>query len=136
MRMWAFVAIGLGLLPAGEPVGDGRDMQGSWRVVVLMDGGETQAVSPDSRVIITREKMMLKDKRYPFEFAYRLDSRKDPKWLDLVMPATEYPGIYELTGDTLKICYNERPRGERPSAFVSLANSPNDVLVVLRRDGR
>jgi uncharacterized protein (TIGR03067 family) len=135
MKTWLLIVAGFGLvLPAGEPAGDSRDIQGTWRVVLLMDSGENQAVAPQSRVVITPDKIVLKDKNYPLECSYRLEPGKNPKCFDLVMPQTQYPGIYELKGATLRICYNERPRGERPNAFVSLADSPNDVLLVLQRE--
>jgi uncharacterized protein (TIGR03067 family) len=130
------VAVSL-LIPVNDtPTGDAKDIQGTWRVILLQDSGETVPIGKDSRVVITAERLKLKDRNYPLEVVYRLDASKNPKWIDLGMPPAQHKGIYELKGDALKICYNERPRGERADAFVSLRDSPNDVLLVLQREKR
>jgi uncharacterized protein (TIGR03067 family) len=135
MNHWVLSTAALALLlPAGEPGGDLKEVQGTWRVVILMDSGETIAVAKASRVTIAQDKLTLKDKAYPLEVKFTLDPSKNPRRIDLGTEPTQYPGIYELKGDTLKICYNERPRGERPTVFGSMANSPSDVLLVLERE--
>jgi hypothetical protein len=42
-------------------------------------------------------------------------------------------GIVQLEGDTLKVCFGEGPNEERATAFESLPDSPNDVLLIFRR---
>jgi len=37
-----------------------------------------------------------------------------------------------LKGDDLKICFNETPP-DRPTEFISKLNSPNDILITLKR---
>src|SRR5947209_7140053 len=122
MKTIPLFALALSLLvpTTDAPTGDAKDIQGTWRVVLLQDSGETVPIHKDSRVLIRADRLTLKDKNYPLDVAYRLDPSKDPKWIDLGMPQAQYKGIYELKGDALKICYNERPRGERADAFVSL----------------
>ncbi len=125
------------LIPTDQqPTGDSKDIQGTWRVVVLMDSGENVPISKESRVTITKERLALPDKNYPLTVDYKLDPTKNPKWIDLGSKALVYHGIYELKGDSLKICYNERPKGERSNAFVSMPQPPNDVLLVLQREKR
>jgi uncharacterized protein (TIGR03067 family) len=135
MRTIAALLVTLAL-PAGEPAGDSKDIQGTWRIVLLMDSGENVPVNRDNRVIITEDRLRLRDKMYPLDSTFRLDGSKNPKWIDLGTPPARYPGIYELNGDVLKICFNERPRGERPTVFGSMKDSPSDVLLVLQRDRR
>jgi uncharacterized protein (TIGR03067 family) len=122
------------MFPAGEPAGDHKDIQGSWRVLILMDSGETVPIAPKSRLIIARDKLKLDDKNYPIEVTYTLDPAKTPRVIDLGSRTAKYPGIYELQGNSLRICYNERPNGERPTLFASIMNMPSDVLLVLERD--
>jgi uncharacterized protein (TIGR03067 family) len=66
---------------------------------------------------------------------YTLDATRKPKWIDLTgKGGKKMLGIYELDGDKLTICVNERDGGERSTQFASAADSPNDVLIVLKRD--
>ncbi len=58
---------------------------------------------------------------------------RTPKELDLTAAGRTLRAIYRLSGDDLTICLNERPNGDRPTAFASQLNSPNDVLWVLKR---
>jgi hypothetical protein len=60
-------------------------------------------------------------------------STEEPKWIDLALGDHPTQGIYALQGDELKICNNEVGT-ERPSKFASEANSPNDVLMILKRE--
>ena len=50
---------------------------------------------------------------------YKLDPTAKPKAIDLVEPngSRNTPGIYELDGDTLKICIAEGQNAVRPTAF-------------------
>jgi uncharacterized protein (TIGR03067 family) len=68
---------------------------------------------------------------------YRIDEKKRPKWID-VHDGTrnlDIKGIYELSGETLRICFNEKAKTEeeRPTAFESAAGSANQVLLEFAR---
>lgn len=60
-----------------------------------------------------------------------LDSSKKPKIIDLVVNNQTLKGIYEIEGDTLKMCYNLN-NPERPTEFVSKPDS-GIVLVMHKR---
>jgi uncharacterized protein (TIGR03067 family) len=60
-----------------------------------------------------------------------LDSSKTPKIIDLEVNGQTLPGIYEIEGDTFKICYNLN-NPERPTEYVSKPDS-GVVLVVHKR---
>jgi len=58
---------------------------------------------------------------------YRLDERHQPGWINM----KSLLGIYELNGDTLRMCFSEL--GKRPIAFESKAGSKH-ILFVLQRE--
>jgi uncharacterized protein (TIGR03067 family) len=60
-----------------------------------------------------------------------LDSSKQPKLIDLEVNGQTLKGIYEVSGDSLKMCYNLN-NPERPTEFVSKPDS-GIVLVVHKR---
>ena len=60
-----------------------------------------------------------------------LDSNKKPKTIDLEFNGQTLLGIYELDGDTLRLCYNLN-QAERPGEFASKADS-GLVLIVHKR---
>ena len=66
------------------------------------------------------------------------DPTKDPKAIDMLFPnGTELPklskGVYELDGDTLKICRHQTPGEDRPTQIGSWPNS-NLFVVTWKRE--
>ncbi|MGD9721767.1 MAG: TIGR03067 domain-containing protein [Pirellulales bacterium] len=57
----------------------------------------------------------------------KLDTSKSPKTIDLDVNGRVLHGIYQLDGDTLKMCYN-LTRDDRPTEFVS---TPDSGLIVV-----
>ena len=113
---------------------DAELLRGTWKVVSAHDGGEPQADMLAWRVVIDAERFILRIGKADDPFTYKLDPDRVPKRLDLTSPSRALRAIYRLSGDDLMICLNERPNGERPTAFESRLNSPNDILLVLKRD--
>jgi len=69
--------------------------------------------------------------------AYRTDPAADPPAITLKYEAdlqdgTEAPGIYQVDGDTLTLCYSRSGVPSRPAAFASPAGSRLN-LVILKR---
>lgn len=64
---------------------------------------------------------------------YRIDEKRSPKWIDVTDNTRnlQLKGIYELKGEKLRICFNEKAKTEedRPTAFESTAVPPNQVLL-------
>ncbi|HKR61800.1 MAG TPA: TIGR03067 domain-containing protein [Pyrinomonadaceae bacterium] len=115
---------------------DSDKIQGTWEVVSAADNGrKTPAnLTKDLELIITTDKMSYRLGKKTTEWSYKLDPSKQPKWIDLTDVRETTLGIYELEGDTLKICFPEARKGERSTAFESKPNSVNDVLIILKRE--
>jgi len=90
-----------------------------------------------SRLIIDGDKFTAKDSQATYKGTFKVDISKKPKTIDVTF--TEGPekgttmlGIYELEGDTYKVCLD--PQGkERPTKFETKKGSRN-VLEVLKRE--
>lgn len=48
---------------------------------------------------------------------YKLDPKAKPKTIDLISDGRTAPGIYELDGDTFKMCMSEGQNAVRPEEF-------------------
>ena len=63
----------------------------------------------------------------------KLDPKRDPKGYEVTTPEGKVvPGIYELDGDTLKVCLGT-PGDERPKTFET-SQDDGRTLVVYRRE--
>jgi uncharacterized protein (TIGR03067 family) len=108
--------------------------QGAWKAVSYEEGGMTD-------VIIFPEAITFGFKGDTFSFPwgnvkitgkFKIDSAKKPKVIDLSTEGVKGvwgQGIYELEGDTLKVCFGE----ERPTEFKTKANSKQWLLVLKRK---
>ena len=137
----ALLSTVLPLLAADAPRDDApRDdadrLDGVWKVVSAEDGGRKtpEEVVKELRLTVARDVITYKVGEKSTRWRYKLDPEKKPKWIDLTDEGRVMPGIYEVDGDTLRICFSERGGDDRPTAFESKPNSSNDVLIVLKRD--
>jgi uncharacterized protein (TIGR03067 family) len=136
------VAAALGLLAADEAKDDREAIQGTWKVVATEDSG--RETPPEAlknlkiKWVITKDKITYQVGKMTTAWSYTLDPAKKPKWIDLTESGRPMLGVYELDGDTLKVCYPEavRYKGRRSTALESKPDSVNDVLVVLKREKR
>jgi uncharacterized protein (TIGR03067 family) len=98
-------------------------LQGTWEVVSLEKSGS--AVPQDDiaglTVIITGSSYKVINKDNVSKGTFSLDPSKEPKQMD-VQHTTEsgdsqsMPAIYDVNGDTMRVCYNPEG-GTRPSSF-------------------
>src|ERR1051325_11030002 len=95
-----------------NPKGDADKIQGTWKVVSIEVRGKSLGDKAKGlRIIITKDKLEFKDgDKSDGDFAYKLDSTKSPKWIDLGPVGkggarNDSKGIYALDGDELKICH-------------------------------
>ena len=137
------VAFFLGLLFFGASLGSSGDagkdelkkLQGNWQFVTrILDGkkGDTK----DAVWTISGNEITY-GPNATVRAVFKLDATTKPKKFDFDDVAKDptqgkkgIKGIYEIDGDTLKICV--ATKGERPKAFESKEGS-GDVLTVLKR---
>jgi uncharacterized protein (TIGR03067 family) len=141
MKLQFLVIVTAGLLLAADDAKDDHEtIQGTWKAVAVEDSGqktpEAALKAINVKWVIGKDKIAYQVGKMTTEWTYKLDPTKKPKWIDLKEGDRAMPGIYELDGDTLKVCYPERGKGKRSTAFESKPDSVNDVLVVLRREKR
>lgn len=138
VKMFLLPVLSVLLLGADAPKEDAQQIQGTWKVVSAEDSGRKapQDSIKDLRWTITRDAITYQVANRTTRWSYKLDPAKKPKWVDLTEDGRIRVAIYDLNGDTLKVCFAEGFQKERPTAFESKANSPNDVLIVLKREKR
>lgn len=113
-------------LVADEARGDLKKMEGTWEAkLYIADGKKWSDKELATIKLIVKgagenELILGKEK---FHGTYKLDEKASPKSIDITL--TEGPdkgkkklGIYELKGDTLRICVGPLG-GKRPRAFLS-----------------
>jgi uncharacterized protein (TIGR03067 family) len=115
---------------ADKPKADAKKeldrLQGTWVMAALEVNGEEvpQKKLEGTTLVIKGDRYIVKVKDSIHETTIKLDPSKDPRAIDTYFPnGTELPklskGVYELDGDTLKICRHQAPGGERPTQIGS-----------------
>jgi uncharacterized protein (TIGR03067 family) len=120
---------------------DQTNMQGTWKVIEAWESGKQISVEKVAGIVV-----VIKGNQLTLEQGGNvlekenivLDASQTPKHIDLKSGQRDdlepKPGIYELKGDELRICFPEIPE-QRASKLVSENSpSPNDVLLVLKRE--
>jgi uncharacterized protein (TIGR03067 family) len=114
---------------AADPPDDAKAVQGSWTPARADLGGQ-----PMADAVLKSISLKLDDGKYevfvgdkPDKGTYTLDSTSQPK--SVTITGTEgpnqgrtFPAIYELKGDTLRICY-DLSGVKRPTEFKSIAGT-------------
>jgi RNA polymerase sigma-70 factor (ECF subfamily) len=120
---------------------DQEKLQGTWKIVSHeLDGKEAPAEEgKEVKLTFRGTKVTFIVGENKFEATYKLNSTAKPKRIDLSYlggPAEgkTKQGIYDLEGNTLRICGNNTPGGEVPSEFVTKAESGEELLVLKRAD--
>ena len=135
------VVVAVMFLAADQAQTDREKFQGTWIVEAATKSGksETGEKLAHLRVVVEGDNFILKigDKDAE-KSTITLDPAKMPKALDLqtAAPATEKRpvlGIYELSGDTLKLCWRKNGK-ERPTDFEPKAEDRDLVIMTLKRE--
>jgi uncharacterized protein (TIGR03067 family) len=140
----------LGLMPAllllapdDKTKKDEDAIQGSWSVVNFVGTGKE--LDEDVRKQLTiafKEGAMevLVNGKSDETYGFKLDSSKKPRHIDILEKkdgkeaAPALLGIYEIDGDTLKICWNkEDPRRGRPAELRSTAENKFHLMTLKRK---
>jgi uncharacterized protein (TIGR03067 family) len=114
---------------AADPPDDTKAVQGNWKPATAELAGQ-----PMSDAVLKIISLKLENGRYeviagnlPDKGTYTIDSTTKPK--SMTVTGTEgpnngktFPAIYELKGDTLRICY-DLSGAKRPTEFKSIAGT-------------
>ncbi|HLW66207.1 MAG TPA: TIGR03067 domain-containing protein [Gemmataceae bacterium] len=135
------LAAGCSRLRKGNATSDLRKLQGAWEIQKLEQDGESAADASILKMVI------IQDDRFAFRYRlarskedgdlvyhFRLDTSKSPRQIQLTSPEEGdlAPGIYELDGDTLKICWNRNDKSSVPSDFTCAKGSDRRLIVLQR----
>jgi uncharacterized protein (TIGR03067 family) len=114
--------------------------QGTWKFESLEIGGMKMDVGvyKDVRLILEGDKFTHKEGKEPAHGTFKVDVSKKPKTIDITF--TDGPekgntilGIYELDGDTYRVCIDLAKKDVRPTKFESKMGTML-VLEVLKRE--
>jgi uncharacterized protein (TIGR03067 family) len=128
------------LLSLAESLQNKEDnLQGTWKSVEAeMSGGKLpEAAFSSWRLELTKGKYVLRGAESPDAGTVVADSSKKPKTMDITgtdgpNKGKTYLAIYELEGDSLRICYDLSGK-KRPGEFKSLKDTPL-FLVTYKRE--
>ena len=120
--------------PPNSRASDLDNIQGTWQVTYSEDGGRIapQELLANLRFIIDGQTLTTEMAGRKSVSTYELDPTSSPKSIDLTENGRTKQGIYDLVGDTLRICFPETGK-QRPTAFDSQPDSANDVIIMLKR---
>ena len=136
---------GVLLLAGGGDIADAikKDraaLQGTWKVVASEDNGE-KVPAEDIKslfLIFKGDAIYIREGGKAEErFAFLLDPTRKPKEIDLILRVGAKKGhadraIYQLEGDSLRICIQSNKDKARPRDFVSRAGSGVSLVVMER----
>jgi len=118
---------------ADGPADEMKKLDGTWVVDKATSDGKPVEDMKGGRAVFAGDKLTLKAADGKEEkFTYKVDPSQKPKTMDFTPEKKEKntaPGkaIYELNGDTLKVCLG--PPDKRPAEFTD----KGQVLIVLKR---
>jgi uncharacterized protein (TIGR03067 family) len=134
------VLLAVGLVAADRPAEDKKDqelIQGTWKLTE----GERNGEKPPQEFLDNFKVTFQNDKVIPAgdggqegESTFKVDQEKKPKQITIINKDGNrtMKGIYELSGDTLKICFKMGENAEAPTEFSGKAGS-NQMYMVLKR---
>jgi uncharacterized protein (TIGR03067 family) len=110
---------------------DNDKLQGAWQAHSAELAGEKipEEFVKGVKLIIKGDKVSASFMGEAKDGSYKIDPTQKPKTLDLTVDNKKIEAIYELDGDTLKVCASEEGR---PKEFKSAAGSQS-ILLILKR---
>ena len=138
LRVLLLVAAGL-LVAAEDPKADAKkdkeNIQGAWKAVSGEAGGRPMSEERVNsiKIVITADKITVNGVGENARVStYKIDPAQKPKTIDLTNEMDETaPGIYELDGDMLKVCWNQGG-SELPKKFESKPDTQVRLMVFKR----
>jgi uncharacterized protein (TIGR03067 family) len=133
------------LISGADPAEDAKKeiekFRGTWKWISMESEGTKlpEATFKDSRLIMDGDKFIARDPKETLSGTFTVSVIRKPKTIDVIFDegpekGKVFKGIYELEGDTYKVCI-ALPGKDRPTEFVSKPES-GQVLQVLRREKR
>lgn len=125
--------------PTDEAKKELERLQGTWVMAGLEVNGEAvpEAKLQGTTLVIRGDRYVVKVKETTHETTIAVDPAKKPKAIDMFLPnGTDAPklseGVYDLDGDTLRICRNQAAGEDRPAQIGSWPNT-NLFVVTWKR---
>jgi len=126
--------------PAEDKRKDEEKLQGTWVAVSSeYDGKKAPEKFRECKAVIKDDTYTLIMGGHRLASKFTVDPKKKPKAIDITFDVANVPGrkgtklgIYELDGDTLKVC-TSFPTRERPTEFATKEGSLQ-ILIVFRRE--
>jgi uncharacterized protein (TIGR03067 family) len=108
---------------------DHAALQGEWEVVSAESNGEPPppGLLDGAKFAFAGDALTLLGK----EGAFELDATHTPRRIDFVRGKARQLGIYELDGDTLKLCVG--PADDRPTEFKTRPRTDHSLFVLRRK---
>jgi uncharacterized protein (TIGR03067 family) len=137
MRLLTFAVVALGLAVAGASAGDAikkerKRLQGTWVVQSFHQDGKANDEIKGTELTFAGDEVTLRMKKdneqKEKKMKYKIDPTQKPKTIDIDAEKGTMRAIYELKGDTLRVCH-KRNESERPTEF----SDKDGVLVTLKR---
>ncbi len=124
---------------SGVSLDDAKAIQGTWAPVTAILGGQPmpESVVKSISLKLTEGKYHVLVGTAPDDGTYTLDANAKPKSITVTGTAgpnagKTYPSIYELKGDTLRICY-DLSGAKRPTEFVSTTGTKLYLVTYARK---
>lgn len=116
---------------------DAKKLQGTWAALEVLHDGQVQKLDPITWTFAD-DKYTNKVGKQTEKWTYKLDGSKNPKTIDSEyfvsagFPGRKLTGIYELNGDTLKVCYDLTGKGH-PNDFTA-AKGARRIFYTFKRE--
>jgi uncharacterized protein (TIGR03067 family) len=123
---------------SAKPKGDLEKIQGDWVLLWAERDGKPRFTANDQERSITfQDNKLLTRGPGGTEGTFQLQPREIPKVLEITQAAgpsktKTMKGIYDLEGDKLTICLNEKSGGELPHDFATTTGSGLELMVFQR----
>jgi uncharacterized protein (TIGR03067 family) len=112
-------------------------LKGTWTVTEMIRDGKENANAKDDTATFDGTKLTIKTKTGGHLATVKLDAGKKPMVMDMTpddgaMKGKVHLGIFEISGDTLKMCFS-LPDKPRPASFESKEGS-GTMSITLKRE--
>jgi uncharacterized protein (TIGR03067 family) len=110
-------------------------LKGSWKVSSVVENGEAVPADKIAKFVLVFEGDKLEwkvnaEKEMTFTFKIRPDAK--PKEIDLNEGQKATSAIYEMDGDTLKLCLPRRGSAERPKELAASKEKATTLITATR----